>query len=144
MVRDLVIVFLRFNTCYAPETDMPIAETVVILADTIVSARDPLTQWETSLYEALIHLPRFRDAMEIDEWERLFREAWRKGVESAGNADGYFSTSRLLDQVFELGRCNLYTAFNASATCGQLNTLVRELNVHHDICAPDHLDVSEW
>ncbi|PHS10656.1 MAG: hypothetical protein COA78_10870 [Blastopirellula sp.] len=120
---------------------MPIAETVVILANTIATARDPLTQWETSLYEALIQLPRFRDVMEIDEWERLFREAWRKGAE---NADGYFSTSRLLEQVFELGRYNLYTAFNSSATCGQLNTLVRELNVHHDICAPDHLDVSEW
>ena len=121
---------------------MPIAETVVALADCIASAREPLTDWERSLVDALKTMPKHRDASELDEWEHEFRAAWRDGASSVENPDGFFTTSHLLGEVFELGRENLYTAFNAPT--GTYKELVRSLNVHHDIPAPDDLDVSEW
>ena len=121
---------------------MPIAETVVALADCIATARAPLSDWERSLHAALLLMPKHRDAGTLDEWEGLFRDSWREGANTVENPDGYFETCRLFGKVFELGRHNLYTAF--SAPRGVYNTLVRELNVHHNIPAPDDLDVSEW
>ena len=121
---------------------MPIAETVVALADCIASAREPLNEWERLLVDALRTMPKHRDASEIDQWEHEFLAAWRAGAPSVENPDGFFTTSRLLSEVFELGRENLYTAFTAPT--GTYRELVRSLNVHHNITAPDDLDVAVW
>jgi len=123
---------------------MPIAETVVALADCIAEARNPLTDWERSLVDALKTMPAHRDAGTLDEWEGEFRDAWRYGASSVENPDGYFQTSKLLGDVFELGRCNLYQVFSASGARGEYKSLVRTFNVHHGIPAPDDLGVSEW
>jgi hypothetical protein len=123
---------------------MPIAETVVTLANCVLRARSPLSDWERSLYDVLLQMPRFRDRREVDLWEHQFRETWRMGADSVENPDGYFATSHLLGEIFELGCYNLYTAFDASGTRGELNSLVRCFNVHHNIETPADLDVSEW
>ena len=123
---------------------MALAETVAILADQVAAAREPLTEWERSLFAALKRMPEFRDRRALDEWDALFRDAWDLKPSEITNAEGYFQTPRLLGLIFELGRCNLYGAWSTSAVTGEYGSLVRELRVHHGIPISDDLDVSRY
>lgn len=123
---------------------MPIAETVAELARCVADARDPLSEWERQLVSVLVDMPTYRDRDEICEWESLFDDAWERGAADSESSERYFGTGRLLGEIFELGRLNLYTEFSEGRTSGHYRFLVRELKVHHEINAPDDLDVSEW
>ena len=123
---------------------MPVAETVAILADQVATAKSPLTPWEQALVAALMQMPEFRDNGAIDEWEAMLRDVWNSMPDEVTDAEGYFETPRLLRLVFELGRCNLYTAWSTSAVTGEYNFLVRELKTHHGIPISEDLDLSSW
>ena len=123
---------------------MPITETVVKLAKCVAKARSPMTDWERSLYDALLKMPEFLERDNLDGWEKNFLEAFAQGEFVKESANNCLVTSHLLREIFELGRYNLYTAFDTSGVLRELNALVRCLRVHHKIELPAKLDVSEW
>jgi hypothetical protein len=115
---------------------MPIAETVVSLAKCVAKARSPLTEWERSLYDALLKMPEFREQDSLDAWEKQFLEALAKGEFVEESSNSCLVTSQLLKAIFELGRYNLYTAFDTPGVRRELNALVRCLRVNHNIEPP--------
>ena len=136
----------KFRILYVTRANlkMPITETVVTLAKCVAEARSPLTDWERSLYDALLKMPQFREQNSLDGWEKQFLEALAKGEFVEESSNSCMVTSHLLKEIFELGRYNLYTAFDTPGVRRELNALVRCLRVNHNIEPPTKLDVSEW
>ncbi|MFY7699973.1 MAG: hypothetical protein ACOVQH_06850 [Burkholderiaceae bacterium] len=114
------------------------------LAKCVAEARSPLTDWERSLYDALLKMPEFVEQGSLDGWEKKFLEALAKGEFVEGSSNGCLVTSHLLKEIFELGRYNLYMAFDTPGVRRELNALVRCLRMKHNIETPAKLDVSEW
>ena len=136
----------KFRILYVTRANlkMPISETVVTLAKCVAKARSPLTDWERSLYDALLKMPKFREQNSLDGWEKQFLEALATGEFVEESSNSCMVTSHLLKEIFELGRYNLYTAFDTPGVRRELNALVRCLRVNHNIEPPTKLDVSEW
>jgi hypothetical protein len=120
---------------------MPLSETIAVLANAIGNAREPLTSWERLLVNRLNAMPLYRDSGRLDVWQGTFSDAWdsRPPTEPAPT---FFSTAKLLDNVYELACINLYSSF--SPPIGQCKSLVRDLGVHHGIEINGDLDVSDW
>jgi hypothetical protein len=80
-------------------------------------------------------MPLFRDVSRPDLWELAYKE-----VAPAFPAS---ETERLIDEVFELGRNNLYGAFDASGTAECYGRLVAILSAA-GIPLPPAPDLRDW
>ncbi len=80
-------------------------------------------------------MPLFQDVRRLDLWEASFQE-----VVPTENAS---KTEELLDELFELGRYNLYTVFQPERTQEYYQKL-REKLAGSGHVIPESVDLSDW
>jgi hypothetical protein len=81
-------------------------------------------------------MPLYRDISDLSPWESAFQGAL-EGREDESE------TGRLLLDVFEFGRFNMYRAFNASGTAREFAALCETLS-RSGVAAPEPLGRTEW
>lgn len=89
----------------------------------------------TPAAEAVASMPEWLTKGRLDLWEKRVEQ-----VLSEQHPDG--SPLRLLDEVFEFGRFNLYGAFQAKETAEQFRRLIDRLS-RHGLVLDEHA-VSDW
>jgi hypothetical protein len=88
-----------------------------------------------SATQALASMPHWSEQRRLDLWEEQVQEV-------VPVADQSSLPMRLVEEVFEFGRFNLYGAFQAE-TAQEFRRLVVRLS-QHGVVLNEHQDVSEW
>jgi hypothetical protein len=89
-----------------------------------------------SATQALAPMPHWSERRRLDLWEEHVEEV-------VPVADQSGLAMRLVEEVFEFGRFNLYGAFQAEETAQEFRRLVVRLS-QHGVVLNEHQDVSEW
>ena len=99
---------------------MGLCDTVALLADTVAAAHAPLSAREHALHARLRAMPQHLAAGDLGAWEAGYQEA-------VPDHPAPRLPERLLDDVFDLGRHNLYRAFDVAGTAAEVARVVAVL-----------------
>lgn len=86
--------------------------------------------------QAVASMPDWLKQRRLDLWEAHVQEVFPVTTERG-------TPMSLLDEVFEFGRFNLYTAFQADKTANVFRKLIVQLS-EHGLMVDEHQSVSEW
>jgi hypothetical protein len=114
---------------------MGVCEVVAALAEAVEEARRPLHPRHALMVHVLRSASVYRDAGRMDAWEGAYQDA-------GGHVESE-SVDELLDAIFELGRHNLYCAFDEVGTWGDYRELVRQFK-EAGVPTPENPDFSDW
>jgi hypothetical protein len=114
---------------------MALCDFVSESATSLAHERAPLSVREAYLAYVLQGMPYFRNVRRLDLWESDYR-----AVAPDGNPS---ETEQLLDELFELGRYNLYAAFSSEGTLECYERLRQKFaSAGQDL--PEAADLSNW
>ena len=89
-----------------------------------------------SATQALASMPDWLEQRRLDLWEEHVQDVLPATDQSS-------LPMRLVEEVFEFGRFNLYGAFQAERTAQEFSRLVVQLS-EHGVELDEHQHVSEW
>jgi ABC-type cobalamin transport system ATPase subunit len=89
-----------------------------------------------SAAQSVASMPHWSEQRRLDLWEEHVEEVVQVTDQSS-------LAMRLLEEVCEFGRFNLYGAFRAEETAQEFRRLAARLS-QHGVMLTEHDDVSEW
>jgi hypothetical protein len=114
---------------------MALCEVVAAIAEAIESVRQPLTNREAFLLHVLKSMPLYRNVGKLDLWEYVYDQIAPK--------EKLTDTEKLMDDVLEFGRANMYSAFDPMFVRECYDRIVPTLT-RAGIPLPTSPDLSGW
>ena len=115
---------------------MGVSETVSRLAIAIQRDLQPTLPRHKMQLDVLMRMPSYRDAGKLPTWEADFQDALPE-------TDDNTVYEEMAWLVFELGRHNLYCAFDAAGTKQDFDEVCRALRAN-GVNPPKDAGLSEW
>jgi hypothetical protein len=116
--------------------DMPICETVSVLAKQLEEQLSSVTPEQSRMLAILKEMPRYRQKGDLHSWSTDYKNSRNKNE----NSDPNFSAIEL---IYEIGRYNLSTEFDQEGTV-RLYHIATAMLAKGNISISRDLDVSKW
>lgn len=118
---------------------MGVCTTVKALAEALRDAKAPKDPRQQLLIEILRLMPFYGEIRSLDAWEAAFQNAQATNQSSLVEDE----VTQALEEIFELGRGNLYAAFQADRTERDLERVVAFLQ-SIEVTYSGPRDVRQW
>jgi hypothetical protein len=122
-----------FKLAFWRRTNMGVCALVKEFAEAVSQVKQPREPQHRLAIEILRLMPLYRESRCLDSWENAFPN-------SIDSKEG--EIDKLLNEIFEFGRCNLYSAFVVDRTIREMEALIDLLRCSGvDVQSGD---VSDW
>ncbi|MDP1797720.1 MAG: hypothetical protein Q8K78_09575 [Planctomycetaceae bacterium] len=115
---------------------MGLCEAITALTDALAANCKDLDSRQRLRIHVIRSILIYRDARRIDAWDQAIRDVF-------GNERSVFITDQLIEEIADLGRLNLYGAFDVTETLNEYRRIVQRFKAE-GISTPPIPDFSDW